>query len=195
MSDKLDLLRAGIPTEIALLIAIVALAAIASIVMTSMSRGPGNERSLRITAIVLCVFGLGIALSVAYTAVILKEIPPCFEGGGGCAVVETSSYSHLFGIHVSVFGIIGYVLILTASILRGDRARVAAFILSLFGFGFSLYLTYLELWEILAICQWCIGSAVLMTLLFAVNTTRMIKFFGLDQAVEEAVEADEPALD
>ena len=33
------------------------------------------------------------------------------------------------------------------------------------GFGFSLYLTYRELFSIDAICQWCVTSAVLMTLL------------------------------
>jgi hypothetical protein len=35
------------------------------------------------------------------------------------------------------------------------------------GFGFSAYLTYLELFVIDAICQWCVASAVLMTALFA----------------------------
>ena len=35
--------------------------------------------------------------------------------------------------------------------------------LALVGFGFSAYLTYLELFVIDAICQWCVASAVLMT--------------------------------
>ena len=36
---------------------------------------------------------------------------------------------------------------------------MAAF-LSLVGFGFSAWLTYVELVEIEAICQWCVASAV-----------------------------------
>ncbi|MBK8295469.1 MAG: hypothetical protein IPK93_12215 [Solirubrobacterales bacterium] len=45
-----------------------------------------------------------------------------------------------------------------------------AFVFALFGFGFSMYLTYLELWTIKAICQWCIASAVAMTMLFVAIT-------------------------
>ena len=41
--------------------------------------------------------------------------------------------------------------------------------MALVGFGFSAYLTYLELFVIDAICQWCVASAVLMTLLLVVN--------------------------
>ena len=36
---------------------------------------------------------------------------------------------------------------------------------ALTGFGFSLYLTYRELFSIHAICEWCVSSAVIMTLL------------------------------
>ena len=51
---------------------------------------------------------------------------------------------------------------------------MGGFVVSLVGFGVSVYLTYLELFRIHAICQWCVGSAVLMTILFAVNSTRLI---------------------
>ena len=43
------------------------------------------------------------------------------------------------------------------------------------GFGFSLYLTYLELFEIDAICQWCVASAVLMTLLAGLCVARLLR--------------------
>ena len=46
------------------------------------------------------------------------------------------------------------------------------------GFGFSAYLTYLELFVIDAICQWCVASAVLMTLLLGLNATRAYGYFG-----------------
>ena len=39
---------------------------------------------------------------------------------------------------------------------------------------FSLYLTYLELFEIDAICQWCVGSAVIMAVLAVLTTLRAI---------------------
>jgi uncharacterized membrane protein len=108
-------------------------------------------------------------------------IPQCVGGSSGCATVEKSKYSEMIGIHISVFGLIGYASILGSSIWRGDGGRISAFVLSLFGFGFSLYLTYLELFVIEAICQWCVASAILMTLLFAVNSARAFGYFGLDQ--------------
>ena len=40
------------------------------------------------------------------------------------------------------------------------------------GFGFSAWLTYVELFEIDAICQWCVASAVIMTLLAVVTSLR-----------------------
>jgi len=138
-----------------------------------------SEKKLRIAAVALCLVGLGIAGSVAVT-VAAGGIPQCVGGSTGCATVEKSKYSELFGIHVAVFGLVGYASILAASLWRGDSGRVVAFALSLFGFGFSLYLTYLEFWVIEAICQWCIASAIAMTLLFAVCTTRVLGYFGLD---------------
>lgn len=173
-------MRDGIPTEIALVMLVVSIAVIGAVVATVMRNAPGNERTLRYTAGALCVLGLAIAGYVAYKTVILNELPPCVAGSSGCAIVENSDYSHIFGIHVSIFGVIGYAMILGTTVWQGDRARVAAFALSLIGFGFSLYLTYLELWTIKAICQWCVGSAVVMTLLFIVNVTRVFSYFGLD---------------
>jgi uncharacterized membrane protein len=43
------------------------------------------------------------------------------------------------------------------------------------GFGFSLYLTYLELFVIKAICQWCVGSAVIVTVIAALSVVRLLR--------------------
>jgi uncharacterized membrane protein len=45
-------------------------------------------------------------------------------------------------------------------------------VLAFAGFGFSAWLTYVELFEIDAICQWCVASAVIMTLLALVTSLR-----------------------
>ena len=47
-------------------------------------------------------------------------------------------------------------------LLRSDPAA------SGIGLCFSLWLTYLELFVIRAICMWCVGSAVVATALFVV---------------------------
>jgi uncharacterized membrane protein len=138
------------------------------------------EGTLRGIATFLATFGIGVATYIAI-ADSGGGAPVCIAGGHGCRTVAESSYSHLAGVDVAVFGIAGYVLLLTCALLRGDGARIAGFALSLVGFGFSLYLTYLELFTIDAICQWCIASAALMTLLFATDAIRMLGYAGTDR--------------
>lgn len=136
-----------------------------------------DEGTLRRVATFLATLGIGVA---TYIAIVEADggAPACFAGGGGCETVAASSYSHVLGINIAVFGIVGYVLILAAALLRGDGARMAGFVLALTGFGYSVFLTYLELFKIEAICQWCVASAVLMTLLFGLNAVRMVGYVG-----------------
>jgi uncharacterized membrane protein len=42
------------------------------------------------------------------------------------------------------------------------------------GFGFSCYLTYRELFSIHAICEWCVSSAAIMTVLVSVAVSRFL---------------------
>ncbi len=136
-----------------------------------------SETTLRRTAAAVAALGIGVAtyITIADSG---GGAPACLAGGGGCETVASSSYSHLFGVNVAVFGIAGYVGLLVAALLRGDGARIAGFAIALVGFGFSAYLTYLELFTIEAICQWCVTSAALMTLLLALNLTRAFGYLG-----------------
>jgi uncharacterized membrane protein len=104
--------------------------------------------------------------------------PACIAGSTGCQTVADSSYSHLLGVNVAVFGIVGYLLLLASAFLASDAARLGGFVVALGGFGFSVYLTYIEIFKIEAICQWCVASAVLMTILFLLNATRLIGYAG-----------------
>jgi uncharacterized membrane protein len=136
-----------------------------------------SEGTLRGIATFLATFGIGVATYIAI-ADSGGGSPVCIAGGRGCQTVAESSYSHLLGVNIAVFGILGYVLLLACALLRGDAPRMAGFALALIGFGYSVYLTYLELFKIDAICQWCVASAVLMTLLFLTNATRMLAYVG-----------------
>jgi uncharacterized membrane protein len=136
-----------------------------------------SEGTLRRIAAFVAAFGIGVA---GYIAIADSGggSPVCLAGGSGCETVADSTYSHVLGVNIAVFGIAGYVLLLIASLLRGDAARMAGFGISLVGFGYSVYLTWLELFKIEAICQWCVASAVLMTVLFGLNAIRMVVYVG-----------------
>jgi len=138
-----------------------------------------SERLLRILSAALALAGIGVATYIAI-AEAGGSAPVCLAGGEGCATVAASDYSELAGINVAVMGIVGYVAIGAAALVRGDAGRFAGFLLALAGFGFSAYLTYLELFVIDAICQWCVASAVLMTLLLAVNAARALVYAGAE---------------
>ena len=136
-----------------------------------------SERTLRIALALLAVAGIGVATYIAI-AESGGGAPKCIAGGGGCETVAESSYAHLAGINVAVIGIAGYVLLLVTALWPGDVGRFGGFLTALIGFGFSAYLTYLELFVIDAICQWCVASAVLMTLALAVAGARAYGYTG-----------------
>lgn len=135
------------------------------------------EGTLRGIATFLAAFGLGVAIYITI-ADAGGGAPVCLAGGHGCETVARSSYSHLLGVNVAVLGIVGYALLLVCGLLRGDGARMAGFALALVGLGYSVYLTYVELFRIDAVCEWCVASAIVMALLFATTAVRMLAYVG-----------------
>jgi uncharacterized membrane protein len=126
----------------------------------------------RVAAIVVAVIGLGIAtyLTVVHYA---GDAPVCAIAHG-CETVQKSDYSTLAGVPVALLGLIGYVGILGALIRDDENSRSVAAFLSILGFGFSAWLTYTEVALINAICIWCVGSAICMTILAALNVSRVL---------------------
>jgi uncharacterized membrane protein len=105
----------------------------------------------------------------------------CIQGIGDCWTVNTSKYSSIFGIPVSLFGIIGYALILFVFLqekripfLQKNGLNIL-FGLTLFGIMYSFYLTYIELFVIYAICPFCVISAFAMVVLFFLTLYRLVK--------------------
>lgn len=146
--------------------------------MTTAITSPSEWTLQRLIAFVAAL-GIGVATYIAI-ADAGGGAPACLAGGSGCQTVADSSYSHLAGINVAVLGIVGYVLLLASAFLANDAARLGGFVVALGGFGFSVYLTYIELFRIEAVCQWCLASAVLMTILFALNAARLIGYAGAE---------------
>jgi uncharacterized membrane protein len=113
---------------------------------------------------VLAVVGIGLATYL--TVIHYAGINPACTAGQSCVKVQTSVWSKVAGVPVALLGLIGYIGIL-ASLLAPDReeSRLATLGLTLIGVGFSAYLTYRELFSIHAICEWCVSSAIILTLL------------------------------
>jgi uncharacterized membrane protein len=133
-----------------------------------------SARALRITLIVLTVLGLVVASYVTY--VHYAGIKPACTAGESCTKVQTSRYSELLGVPVALIGLIGYVAIL-ASLLapEGETSRFATAALTLGGFAFSVYLTYREVFSIHAICEECVSSAIVMTIMVCLSVWRFLR--------------------
>jgi uncharacterized membrane protein len=127
---------------------------------------------MRRASIAVTLAGLGIAGYL--TAVHYAGGEPVCAIAHGCATVQKSAYAELAGVPVALLGLLGYVAILAALARDGERERTAAAFLSLAGFGFSAWLTYVEVFELQAICVWCVASAVCMTLLAGLSAARLL---------------------
>jgi uncharacterized membrane protein len=87
---------------------------------------------------------------------------------GGCEEVLNSSYSHLFGLSISWFGFCFYGLVAASALLSvfgfpgSLRVSMAASVLA---FIVTLYLLYVQAFVLKAFCQYCLLSALLVTLI------------------------------
>jgi len=121
--------------------------------------------------VLIVVFAVLGAIDASYlTYMSYRELPlPCtiFEG---CNEVAGSPYSKVFGVPLSLFGVLFYVLVAAVSaaylVLRREFLRGLILPLASVGFLLSVYFTYLQAFKIGAFCIYCIFSAAMSTLIF-----------------------------
>jgi uncharacterized membrane protein len=109
----------------------------------------------------LAVAGLLISAYLTLTHV-LGVAPVCISGSGGCETVQASRYAAILGVPVAALGVVAYAALLFSAVLRGEAGIYLGLLVSLVGTLFSAYLTYLEVFVIHALCQWCLASAAIM---------------------------------
>jgi uncharacterized membrane protein len=97
---------------------------------------------------------------------------PCFITSG-CDTVSKSPYSVLFGIPLSALGVLFYLSIGFLALLYMDTKNLLVAklipIATTLGFLSSAYFIYIQKFKIGAFCIYCILSAVVSTLLFALG--------------------------
>jgi uncharacterized membrane protein len=145
-----------------------------------------SDRVVHRILLVLALAGIGIAGYLTY--VHYEELSPLCTTGG-CEKVQSSEYAKVSGVPVPLIGLVGYVAIFASLLVRGELARLATAAMAYGGFVFSVYLTYLELFTIEAICQWCVASAVVMTLIAIFATIRVL-LIGDDHGPLSTVRAE-----
>jgi uncharacterized membrane protein len=124
---------------------------------------------------------LGLIVSIYMTVFKLTDNQSMCFGNGVCSKVNSSTYAEVYGIPVALFGVGGYGVIGALLILEDrhhflkENGTMIVFGLALIGFLFTLYLIYVELVLIHALCPFCMTSQVTMTVLFILSIIRLAR--------------------
>ncbi len=145
---------------------------------------PASAHLLYSLALALAALGVGVATYL--TVVHYAHQPIACNGIGDCEYVNSSEYAKVAGVPVALMGVVSYAalaaLIATAWLRDSVTMLIVAWMLALASFAFSMYLTWIELEVLEAICIYCVVSAITMTALFATLTA--IAWTKRDQLLE-----------
>ena len=129
---------------------------------------------IRLAIIILGLVGAWISSYLTY--VHYRGLNAVCFFGADCHSVLTSRYAQVLRVPLSLLGIVIYTALTVLGILglvnRTDRWNLIAtsiYALSLSGTLFSVYLYYLEIFQIHAFCTLCIASSIVMFSIFILS--------------------------
>jgi len=131
---------------------------------------------LRKALIFLAVIGLLDAIYLTWIKISAQGV--CIIGGG-CEIVNTSQYSSIAGIPIAVLGAGAYLVMLAILLLEPRNSffdlngPMLVLGILLAGVLYSAYLTYLEIYVIHAICEFCVLSATIMVIMLVLSAFRL----------------------
>jgi uncharacterized membrane protein len=121
-----------------------------------------SERLLRIGAVAVAAAGAAVT---SYLLAVRSGSAALVCRTGGCETVQSSSYSEVLGIPVAALGLAAFVAVGVLTLLRSPLAWTAATSLVLSALAFSAYLLIVQVTVIGELCDWCLVSDVLVTVL------------------------------
>jgi uncharacterized membrane protein len=121
-----------------------------------------------------------LAISLYLVTTHYGDQPIACAGVGDCAAVNSSAYADIGGVPVSLLGVGLYFSLATAAAFwardpADDRRAIAYWGLALSGFGYAMYLTYVELAILHAICVWCVASAGVLSASLLLSTFVLLR--------------------
>jgi uncharacterized membrane protein len=127
-----------------------------------------SSAKLRGAAIIIALLGTALA---GYLTWAHYDTSALVCGIGNCHTVQESEFATVGPVPVALLGLGMYLTILVCNLVTRARpelmmsATSIAFAAALGGTLYALYLSWLEVAVIGAICQWCVASAILTVLL------------------------------
>ena len=144
------------------------------------------KRTSPLKWIILASALIGLADSIYLTWIKLAHREAlCLPGIGDCETVNTSRYAQILGVPIALLGTLAYLAIILLVLLEDRRVislsfkketcTMAVFGISLFGLLYSIYLTYIEIAVLHAVCPFCVISAAAILAIFIANLVRLVK--------------------
>ncbi len=138
-----------------------------------------SNLSLLLLTSILIILSLGGILDSYYLTLehYSGTIPPCVGGFfSDCGKVLTSPYAVFFGIPLALLGMVHYsilTLIIFLSVFTERKLFIRiGFLLTAVGFVVSLYLMFLQVVVLYALCQYCMLSALISFILYFIFRMR-----------------------
>lgn len=121
-----------------------------------------TESRLRLGSILLAVSGSAVA---GYLLWVREASSNLICATGGCETVQNSPHAEVLGVPVALLGLAAYSLLAATALLRSEAALSVHTVLALAAVAFSLYLFYVQVELIGAICDWCLASDAIVSVL------------------------------
>lgn len=119
--------------------------------------------------VILAVLGLGVSLYLSVTHYLGYAVP-C-DITHGCEVVLNSKYSSVFGVPLSVLGVVYFSAVLICGLLANHYAAWRKALTILLGLGALASLGFLSIqfFILKKVCQYCLATDVLSLLIFILD--------------------------
>lgn len=119
--------------------------------------------------VILAVLGAGVSLYLAVSHYLGVAVPCTVTHG--CETVLASKYSSLFGLPLSVWGVVFYAGAIVAALLANHYVLWRKMLTMLLGLGalMSLIFLGLQFFVIRQICQYCLTTDVLAVVLLLLD--------------------------
>ena len=126
-----------------------------------------NNKNIFRLLIGLSVIGIFLASYLFYNFLTKPMLESCYVNSiVNCDAVTKGSLSTILGVPVSIVGLIGYIVILIAALLKRKNIIL---LMSTFGMLFCLYITIQEVFFLKVICPVCLSCQLVMLCIFILS--------------------------
>ncbi len=131
---------------------------------------PPERSAPNIILALLAILGLLLTTGLLAISMTKTDLPYC-ASGSGCDIVQSSRWSILLGLPITVWGWGTYAVLTGAALFaakKTTRWRIVIFFATI-AFGVSVYLNAVSIWIIDAICIYCLASFALIAAIYLLS--------------------------